>query len=90
MTDRIEDLRNLGPRSAEWLRAVGIETAGDVAELGPVEAFCRVRDAHPQTSITLLWALVGAADDVDWRDLDDETKTAALAAVDRADREFGR
>ena len=35
-------LRNIGPKSAAWLRQVGLRTREDIAEAGPVEAFMRV------------------------------------------------
>ena len=38
-------LRNIGPKSAAWLRQVGLRTPEDLAAAGPVEAFMRVKRA---------------------------------------------
>ena len=39
-------LRNIGPKSAAWLRQVGLRTREDLAGAGTVEAFMRVRRAE--------------------------------------------
>ena len=38
-------MRNIGPKSAAWLRQVGLRTPEDVAAVGSVEAFMRVKRA---------------------------------------------
>src|SRR3546814_4265459 len=38
-------MRNIGPKSAAWLRQVGLRTPEDLAEAGPLEAFMRVKRA---------------------------------------------
>ena len=62
----LEDLLNLGPTSAGWLRGVGIASYDDLERLGSVEAFLLVADARPEVSLNLLYALEGALRDVRW------------------------
>jgi hypothetical protein len=63
-------MRNLGPASAGMLRAIGVHTADDLAGLGALTAFTRVRDeAGHRPSLNLLWAMEAALLDIDWRDL---------------------
>ena len=38
MTTLIESLRNLGPKSSEWLRDAGINTITELEQLGVVGA----------------------------------------------------
>ncbi|MBA3487275.1 MAG: TfoX/Sxy family DNA transformation protein, partial [Lysobacter sp.] len=38
-------LRNIGPKSAAWLRQVGLRTYEDLSALGSVESFMRVKRA---------------------------------------------
>jgi hypothetical protein len=45
-------LRNIGPKSAAWLRQVGLRTEADLVAVGPVEAYMRVRAAAPQTPLS--------------------------------------
>ena len=53
-------LRNIGPKSAAWLRQVGLRTEADLVAIGPVEAFMRVRRAGFKPTMNLLYALEGA------------------------------
>ena len=62
----LEDLPNLGPTSAGWLRDVGVETSDDLERLGSVAAFLLVDASREGTSLNLLYALEGALQDVRW------------------------
>ncbi|MBP89733.1 MAG: hypothetical protein CMJ64_24015 [Planctomycetaceae bacterium] len=74
----IENLRNLGPTSAEWLREVGIITISDLERLGPSLAYRLVKQRQPRTSLNLLWAVAAGLSDRDWRELTDEEKARFL------------
>ncbi len=63
-------LRNIGPKSAQWLKAVGIQTAEDLSEVGAVEAYHRTKEAFPdKVSLNMLYALQGALLDLPWNEL---------------------
>ena len=62
-------LRNIGPKSAAWLRQVGLRTEADLVAIGPVEAFMRVRRAGFKPTMNLLYALEGALRDCHWQDV---------------------
>jgi hypothetical protein len=66
---RVEDLRNIGPTSAAWLRDVGIPTEAELRRFGPVFAYSLVKQRQPACTLNLLWALAGALTDTDWREL---------------------
>lgn len=68
-TAPIESLRNLGPQSGQWLRAVGVTTIRELERLGPVVAFRLVRQREPKASLNLLWALAAGLAGQDWRAL---------------------
>lgn len=70
----IESLRNLGPRSGQWLREAGITTIAELERLGPVVAFRLVMQHHPKASLNLLWALVAGLKGIDWRELTEATR----------------
>ncbi|TLY50221.1 MAG: TfoX/Sxy family protein [Gammaproteobacteria bacterium] len=84
MTTAIK-IRNVGPKSAAWLRQVGVRTQDDLARLGAVEAFMKVKRAGFKPSLNLLYALEGALADCHWADLPDERKTALLLAAESAE-----
>ncbi len=69
-----EKIRNIGPRSAAWLKQVGIKTAADVRALGAFNVFLKVRKAGFKASLSLIYGLAGAEDDIDWRELPAERK----------------
>jgi DNA transformation protein len=71
----IQKTPNIGPKSAQWLEAVGIKTLEDLEDLGAVEAYRRVKAAFPgRVSLNLLWALQGALLDLPWNELPPEMK----------------
>ena len=48
-------MRNIGPKSAAWLRQVGLRSLEDLAAVGTVEAFMRVRRAGFKPGLNLLY-----------------------------------
>jgi DNA transformation protein len=78
-------IRNVGPKSAAWLRQVGVRTQDDLERLGPVEAFMKVKRAGFRPSLNLLYALAGAIENCHWADLPDERKTALVLAAESAE-----
>ena len=78
MTDKI---RNVGPKSAAWLRQVGVRTTEDLIRVGPVEAFLKVKRAGFRPSLNLLYAMAGAMADCHWADLSEERKQELLGAL---------
>lgn len=78
-------IRNVGPKSAAWLRQVGVRTQADLERLGPVEAFMKVKRAGFRPSLNLLYALAGAIENCHWADLPEERKSALVAAAESAE-----
>lgn len=50
----IESLLNLGPKSSQWLREVGISTIAELESLGPVLAYRLVKQRQYKASTNLL------------------------------------
>jgi hypothetical protein len=65
----LENLRNLGRTSAQWLRDIDVHTRADLERLGPVLVYRLVKQRQPRANLNLLWALAAALVDRDWRDL---------------------
>jgi hypothetical protein len=80
-----EKIRNVGPKSAAWLRQVGVRTTEDLIRVGPVEAFLKVKRAGFRPSLNLLYAMAGAMADCHWADLSEERKQELLAALGAAE-----
>ena len=64
MPKPVTTLRNLGPKSAEWLAAVGIHTAEDLREIGYAVAYQELVASGTATPHRMmLYALAGAVMD---------------------------
>jgi len=86
MTNKDDNkIRNVGPKSAAWLRQVGVRTQEDLVRLGPVDAFMKVKRAGFRPSLNLLYALAGAIENCHWADLPDGTKAALVLAAESAE-----
>lgn len=77
-------LRNLGPKSAAWLRQVGLRTRDDLAATGPVEAYMRVRRAGFRPGLNLLYAIEGALRDTHWQEVPEARRAELVAAAEAA------
>ena len=84
MTATAPKLRNIGPKSAAWLRQVGLRTFEDLASIGAVEAFMRVKRAGFKPSLNLLYALEGALLDCHWQQVPDERRSELVLAAEAA------
>lgn len=74
LSQPIENLRNIGTISADWLREVGIKTIADLREIGSVQAYQMVLRREPSCSLNLLWAMTAGLEDRDWRELSEDEK----------------
>ena len=80
--DAIATLKNLGPKSADWLRESGVETVGALRRLGPAVAYLLVKERRPRASLNLLWALAAGLEGRDWRELSGAAKSRLRREVD--------
>ncbi|MFT4179403.1 MAG: TfoX/Sxy family protein [Thermomonas sp.] len=79
-----EKMRNIGPKSAAWLRQVGLRTLDDIAAIGAVEAYMKVRRAGFKCSMNLLFSLEGALQDCHWNELPEARRLELQQAVEAA------
>ncbi len=79
--DDLDDLINIGPKSAGWLRGVGITNRHQIAELGPVTVYRILRAEGYNATLNLVYALEGALRGIPWNRLPDEVVAALKAQV---------
>ena len=77
-------LRNIGPKSAAWLRQVGLRSLEDVAAIGAVDAYMKVRRAGFKPSLNLLYSLEGALLDCHWQEVPDARRNELVQAAEAA------
>jgi DNA transformation protein len=71
----IGSLPNIGPTTAGWLESIGIRTEDDLAKLGAVKAYRRLKAAHPKrVTLNALYAMHGALLGIPWNVLPEEMK----------------
>lgn len=81
---KIGEMRNLGPRTQMMLAEVGVMNAAELAEIGAVEAYHRLKFRFGRhVSLLALYAMEAALLDCDWRALDAQTKARLKQAVGR-------
>lgn len=85
MNSRDVKIRNVGPKSAAWLRQVGVKTAEDLYRVGPVDTFLKVKRAGFRPSLNLLYSLAGAIDDCHWTNLSAERKSGLVLELEAAE-----
>ncbi|MCC6500059.1 MAG: TfoX/Sxy family DNA transformation protein [Anaerolineales bacterium] len=77
-------MKHLGPKSAEWLASIGVHTLDDVARLGVVETYRRVKAAYPErVTLNMLWGLQAALLGIRWDELPQDIKNQLLKEVEK-------
>ncbi|MGB1581034.1 MAG: TfoX/Sxy family DNA transformation protein [Nevskiales bacterium] len=69
MSQALLQLRNIGPKTAEWLLRVDINGPESLRNLGAIAAYERLLDAGYPENLNCLWALEGAIQDRDFLDI---------------------
>jgi hypothetical protein len=82
----VSDMLNLGPTSAGWLGSIGITSPAALRRVGAVPAYVRVKRLQPRASLNLLYALVGAVEDVHWTEIRRKRRLELLLAVEDHER----
>lgn len=77
-------LRNIGPKSAAWLRQVGLRSVEDLQAAGAVGAFLKVRRAGFKPSLNLLYSLEGALVGSHWQDIPEARRLQLLQELEQA------
>lgn len=85
-TLRFGELRNLGPRTRAMLARVGIGSAAALRRLGAVAAFVRLKRGWPRATLNALYALAGAIDGCDWREVRRTRRLQLVTAVEDYER----
>lgn len=78
-------LKNLGMASVNILNAIGVHSYDDLAALGAVKAYCRIKSRGISVSKVMLYALQGALLDIHWNDLDPDLKARLVSEAEAED-----
>lgn len=73
---------NIGVRSAEQLKTVGIQDTYDFYKIGVIDTYMRVKSAYPdQVSLNMLYAVQGAKLGIPWNEISDDMKADLLDQI---------
>jgi DNA transformation protein len=84
--DSVADLRNLGPKSRDWLASIGIHTVADLRAAGAVPTYVALKRARSGVSLNLLYALVGALEGMHWQDVRRTRRLELLLQIEDCER----
>ncbi|MDI3310856.1 MAG: TfoX/Sxy family protein [Thermoanaerobacterium sp.] len=80
---KLSDMPNIGKELEKQLKKAGVETPGQLIELGSREAFRRIRTVDSSACIHRLYSLEGAIQNIRWhylsQDIKDELKAFYLS-----------
>lgn len=75
-------IKNMGPKSTEWLNDIGIFTVEDIEREGVIAVYQRLKASRPGISRVMLYALQGAVMNLHWNHLPDEVKADLLRELE--------
>lgn len=78
----LSQLRGLGPASVAMLAAAGISSAAQLQKADLFTLYAKIKRQSPKTSTNLLYAMIGAVDDQDWREVARERRTQVLLRLE--------
>ena len=78
----VAQLKNIGPKTAPWLHAIGVHTRDDLEAMGALMAYKIIQ--HQQGEVNLLWlyAHEGALQNRAWNSFSAEERDAMRAAAE--------
>ena len=76
-------LRGLGPVSRRWLADMGLHTANDLQSVDVFGLYRQLKQHHSGVSRNLLYALIGAQENRDWREVARTDKTSILLRLEQ-------
>ena len=86
----IARLPGLGPASAARLARLGVHDAQTLRQRDAFELYAALKSIAPNTSLNMLYALVGAQEGVDWRVIARERRSALLTELDARRQSTGK
>lgn len=75
-------MRGLGPKSRAQLAALGVHSLNDLRAQDAIDLYARLKQQWPGAGMNLLYALIGAQDDLDWREVARSRRTELLLRLD--------
>jgi DNA transformation protein len=75
-------LPGFGPKSTAALAVVGVHSLADLEKRDPFAVYRALKERVPGTSLNFLYALIGAVEKRDWREIQRTRRTEILMRLD--------
>lgn len=75
--------RGLGPVSRRWLADMGLHTVNDLQSVDVFDLYRELKQRHSSVSRNLLYALIGAQENRDWREVARTDRTSILLRLEQ-------
>lgn len=85
---RIQEMQNLGPKSAEQLMQIGIKSDANLKRMGARKAFLKLRKAGLNPSLNFLYAMQGALELRHWASFSNDERFEMDLSVNRLKASF--
>jgi len=82
LAHNIADLKGLGPKSATQLAQIGILTVEDIMQTDAYEIYARFKKHGSNTSLNMLYAIMGAQENIHWQSIAKNRKMEILMRLD--------
>ncbi|CCO48637.1 putative TfoX N family protein [Vibrio nigripulchritudo SOn1] len=79
---RLRDLKGFGPKSEEILATVGIHSVDDFMLADSYELYAKLKEKVKGTGLNSIYAIIGAKENIDWREVAKQRKTEVLMRLD--------
>ena len=79
---KLRDLKGLGEKSEENLSLVGITSVEQLMAADPFVLYKELKEKVPGTSLNMLYAIIGARENISWQQVVRERKTEILVRLD--------
>ncbi|XVJ68810.1 MAG: transcriptional regulator [Rhizobacter sp.] len=76
-------LLGLGSVSRSWLADMGFHTANDLQSVDVFDLYRQLKQRHSEVNRNLLYALIGAQENRDWREVSRTDKTSILLRLEQ-------
>jgi DNA transformation protein len=78
----VASLKGLGPKSSAALRTIGISSIEDLRARDPFDVYAELKATARCTSLNFLYGMIGAIEDVHWREIKKTRRTAILLRLE--------
>jgi DNA transformation protein len=77
-----QTMRGLGSKSRAQLAALGVHSLAELRKQDAMLLYALLKRQWPGASMNLLYALIGAQEDMDWREVARDRRTELLLRLD--------